>query len=133
MPREKRPLLLADLETLIMKEVWKRGRATVHEVRDALHQQRKLAYTTILTTMRNLERKGFLVHELEGRSYVYLPTVDQETVARSTVQDLLERLFDGSTAQFVNALFEEKQLSGEQFEKLRREILELRRREGDDG
>lgn len=133
MPQEKRPLLLADLETLIMKEVWKRGRATVHEVRDALHRQRKLAYTTILTTMRNLERKGFLVHELEGRSYVYLPKVDQETVARSTVQDLLERLFDGSTAQFVNALFEEKQLSGEQFEKLRREILELRRREGDDG
>ncbi|MFH1738961.1 MAG: BlaI/MecI/CopY family transcriptional regulator [bacterium] len=127
--REKRRKLHGDLEILIMKEVWKQGRATVHDVRDALRNQRKLAYTTVLTTMRNLEKKGFLVHETDGRSYVYLPLVDRETVARFTARDLLERFFDGSRAQFVNALFNDEQLSTEQFERLRREILDLRQRE----
>ena len=131
--REKQGKLHGDLEIVIMKEVWKQGRATVHDVRNALRSQRKLAYTTVLTTMRNLEKKGFLIHEMDGRSHVYLPTVDQETVARFTAKDLLERFFDGSRAHFVNALFDDEQLSTEQFEHLRREILGLRHEEEEDG
>ena len=133
MRRKKQATLQGDLETMVMKEVWRRGRATVHEVRDSLSSHRKPAYTTILTTLRNLERKGFLDHELEGRSHAYIPKVDQETVARSSVRELLDRLFEGSPAQLVNALFDEEGMSMEQFETLRREILDWRKQEKKDG
>jgi predicted transcriptional regulator len=134
MTQEPKRLVLGDLETLIMKEIWRQGRATVHGVRNALKSRRKLAYTTILTTLRNLERKGFLHHETEGRTFVFMPSIDEGTMARTTVRELLERFFDGSAARLVNALLEEKALSREEFEKLRLKILELRRKkEGKDG
>lgn len=124
------PKSLAELETLVMNEVWKRGRATVRQVREDLAKRRELAYTTILTTLRNLERKGFLTHETEGRVHVYIPAVDRKTVARSRARDLLERFFDGSRAGLVIALFEEEEIGPEEYEQLRRAIREARRREG---
>ncbi|MBI1388226.1 MAG: MarR family transcriptional regulator [bacterium] len=124
---------MGELETLVMKEVWKRGRATVHDVRDALQQQRPMAYTTVLTTLRNLEKKGYLHHEAEGRMHVYIPVVDHQTAARASVHEVLQRFFDGSKARLANALFEEEPLTQKEFEALRREIMELRKREQSDG
>ncbi|HQH71075.1 MAG TPA: BlaI/MecI/CopY family transcriptional regulator [bacterium] len=119
-------LVLAELETLVMKEVWKRGRATVHEVRGALRGKRDLAYTTILTTLRNLEKKGFLAHEVDGRSHVYVPRVEEGAVRQSTLRTLLDNLFDGSKVRLVQTLFEEEPLSPEEYESLRRTIRALR-------
>ncbi len=133
MPRSRHPRLLGGLETRIMKHVWSTGRATVHDVRRAITGKRKLAYTTVLTTLQNLEKKGFLTHETKGRSYVYVPLVDEGSVARRTVLELLDRLFDGSRARLVNALFDDEHLTEEQFERLRRKILELRSKESGDG
>jgi len=121
--------VLAELETLVMKEVWKRGRATVHEVRDALGGRRNLAYTTILTTLRNLEKKGFLEHELEGRSHVYTPMIDEKTVEASSISQLLYNLFDGSKVKLVQALFEAEPLTKEEYEDLKQAILERKKRE----
>ena len=87
MAKNPNRLVLGDLETLIMKEIWRQGRATVHAVRNALKTRRKLAYTTVLTTLRNLERKGFLHHEKEGRTFVFMPSIDEGTMARSTVRE----------------------------------------------
>ena len=94
--------------------------------------RRKLAYTTVLTTLRNLEQKEYLRHEVEGRSHVYLPRVQEREVARSTLTDLVDRLFDGSRVRLVDALLDEEQLTKEEFEALRERILELRREEGTD-
>ncbi|MEW6233746.1 MAG: BlaI/MecI/CopY family transcriptional regulator [Candidatus Omnitrophota bacterium] len=121
--------VLAKLETLVMKEVWKRGRATVHEVRDALDEKRNLAYTTILTTLRNLEKKGFLEHELEGRSHVYTPKIDEKTVEASSISNLLYSLFDGSKVKLVQALFEAEPLTKEEYEDLKQAILDRKKRE----
>ena len=123
---------LGDLEARVMKVVWKRGRATVREVLADLPGRRKLAYTTVLTTLRNLEQKGFLRHEVEGRSHVYLPRVEEREVARSTLTDLVDRLFDGSRVRLVDALLDEEQLTPEEFEALRQRILELRGKEAED-
>jgi predicted transcriptional regulator len=130
MVHRKKSLVLGELEILIMKEIWRQGRATVHTVRDALKSRRNLAYTTILTTLRNLERKGFLHHENKGRTFVFMPRIDKDTVARLTLREILDRFFDGSAAHLVNALFEEEDLSMEEFEKLRLKIIELRSKEG---
>ncbi len=129
MTNQETKLVLAELETLVMKQVWKKGRATVHDVRDALKQTRKLAYTTILTTMRNLEKKGFLYRELEGRSHVYLAKVQQSAVQKNALSSLLHSLFGGSKELLVNALYEEENLSREEFEKLRESIMKIRHQE----
>lgn len=123
--------MLGDLEMAVMKEVWRRGKATVHDVRDALRPKRKLAYTTVMTTMSNLEKKGLLGHDVDGRTYVYHAKVDQKTVASSTVGEMLDKFFDGSVAQLVNTLFRQEDLSKAEFEKLRQEILAIRKQEGD--
>ncbi|MFH2000227.1 MAG: BlaI/MecI/CopY family transcriptional regulator, partial [Planctomycetota bacterium] len=82
---------------------------------------------------RNLERKGFLSHEIEGRTHVYLAKVDERTAAQSAVKRILDQLFEGSPVRLANALFEEEQLSKAEFEKIRQSILALRLKEvGDD-
>ncbi|MEW6742193.1 MAG: BlaI/MecI/CopY family transcriptional regulator [Planctomycetota bacterium] len=120
---------LGELETLVMKEVWRGGAVTVRQVHEALSEDRRLAYTTVLTTMRNLDRKGYLTREAIGRGHVYRASIDEATVARSVVKHLLERLFSGSEVRFASALFDAKRLRPEEFERLRREILKLRREE----
>ncbi len=131
MPKKPKKLNLGELETMVMKEVWKRGRATAHHVRDALEAQRNLAYTTILTTLQNLEKKGFLKHDIEGRANVYYPTVEAREVQRSVLHSMLNTFFDGSKTELVNTLFEEESLSKSEFESLRKRILKLREEESD--
>ena len=118
-------------ESRVMQAVWSLGRGTVREVLDSLGGRRRLAYTTILTTLRNLERKGYLCHEVEGRSHVYIPTVERDAVARSALDDLVNRLFDGSHARLVDALIDEERLSDEELAELRRQIRRAERRRRD--
>ncbi len=124
---------LGRLETVVMKAVWRLGRATVRQVRDALADDRSFAYTTILTTLRNLERKGYLRHDAEGRTHVFLPVVGEKEVARTALETVLESLFDGSRARLVDTLYGESDLTETEMESLRRRILELRREEESDG
>jgi BlaI family transcriptional regulator, penicillinase repressor len=102
---------LGRLETQIMSVVWRRGTATVHEVRDTLGRGKKPAYSTILTMMRKLEAKGFLEHSVHDRKYVYRAVIDQQRVRRSVIRDLVERLFDGSPALLVSSLLEQQGVS----------------------
>jgi predicted transcriptional regulator len=132
MAARRRAASLGTLEGRVMKVVWRQGRATVHDVRGAMKGGRKLAYTTILTTLRNLENKGLLRHEVEGRRHVYLPVVTERAAARSALRSLLDGLFDGSRVRLVDALFESENLSRSEFEQLRKQVLEFRRKEEDD-
>jgi predicted transcriptional regulator len=118
---------LGRLETQIMNVVWKRGTATVQEVRDALGGGRKPAYSTILTMMRRLEAKGFLEHGMQDRKYVYRAAIDQQRVRRSVIGDLVQRLFDGSPALLVNSLLQQDSVSGEEVAEIKKLI---RMREG---
>jgi predicted transcriptional regulator len=113
-----------------MKVVWRIGRATVHDVRGALDASGvTLAYTTVLTTLRTLEAKGLLGHEVSGRSHVYFPTVAEGAMARSALHDVLHRLFDGSKVRLVHALLDDRDLSRREFEALRKQILAVREKE----
>lgn len=115
---------LGRLELQIMKVVWERGEATVHDVRDALSRGRKPAYSTILTMMRKLEAKGYLEHEVESRTFVYQATISGHEVQCSMLGDLLDRLFDGSPALLVNSLMEQKHISAAELRKIRKLIRE---------
>jgi predicted transcriptional regulator len=120
---------LGRLEMQIMNVVWEKGKATVHDVKDALGKGRKPAYSTILTMMRKIEAKGYLEHDVDNRTYVYRSTISQNVARRSILGDILDRLFDGSPALLLNSLVEQNQVSKEELDQLKKLIEEATRNE----
>ena len=110
---------LGKLELQIMNVVWERGTATVHDVKDALSRGKTPAYTTVLTMMRYLEAKGYLEHEVDGRTYVYQPTLTRATARQSMLSELLERVFEGSPSLLVNSLMKQKRISAKELRRIR--------------
>lgn len=98
---------LTDAELRLMQVVWRRGSASVTDVLEALPGDVDLAYSTVLTTMRILEEKGYLRHTKEGRAFVYHPLVGPEEAKRSALKHLLTRFFGNSREQLVLNLLDE--------------------------
>jgi BlaI family transcriptional regulator, penicillinase repressor len=111
---------LHHLDLEVMKVVWKLGQATVNDVLDNIN--RKLAYTTVATTMKSLEKKGFLSHQVVGRTFLYQPLVKEAEISHSMLSDLLERLFDNSAEKLVNALLEAEQVDATELDRLQQLI-----------
>lgn len=123
---------LSDLQTLVMNVLWERGEATVSEVRDALSEDRDLAPTTVGTVLSRLEDKGVVAHRSEGRQYVYRPEVSRRDVRASMVDALVEKLFQGDSAELVNHLIRESEIDGEELSRLERLVEQARNREETD-
>jgi predicted transcriptional regulator len=117
---------LTPQELEIMKVVWSRGHATVRGVYEALLQDRKIAYTTVMTMMNVLERKGHLRKKAEGRSFLYRPTRPRRQVVGSMVREFVQRVFGGSAAPLLAHLVEEEHLSPDELDTLARRIREKR-------
>ncbi len=96
MARREDPLetLLGPLEQDVMDAVWALGEATVRDVHDRLKADRKIAYTTVMTTMTRLAAKGMLDRDTEGLAHVYRAAVSRDSYARSTVGNVLSWLLD---------------------------------------
>ncbi len=113
--------LLAPVEVEMMRVLWRHGPGTVHDVRGRL--KRRLAYTSVLTMLRILEQKGFLKrlpHPDGGRSHVYEPTVDEQSVRERHVRVLVDRMFDGQPEQLLTGILSgEDRLSRSDLERLR--------------
>jgi len=115
----KKGKLLTNLELKLMNIVWEKGKATVREVKNALPRRKPLAYSTVLTVMRILERKGFVRHDTADRTYVYYPIVTREEVIRCTLRDLTNRLFDGSAELLMLNILDKEKLSLEELKRLK--------------
>jgi predicted transcriptional regulator len=90
---------LGELEAVIMDRLWESGRpATVREMVDALQAERALAYTTVMTVMDNLHRKGWLRREREGRAWRYEPTGSRSGYTAALMNDALDTSADRRTA-----------------------------------
>jgi BlaI family transcriptional regulator, penicillinase repressor len=111
-------LTLGDRELDVMAALWDRGSGTVAEVREALPDA--LAYTTVLTILRNLEEKGYLRREAEGRAHRYFPRVGRAAAQRSFVGRVVDQLFGGRPADLVAHLVEEDALSATELQRLQR-------------
>lgn len=118
MKAEQTPLTPAELE--IMRVVWKRGEVTVRDVYETLREQRRLAYTTVLTMMKVLEQKGHLRRRTRERAHVYRPTRTEGVVLRSMVREFVDRVFGGAPQPLLVHLLRDRRLS-------RREIDEIAR------
>lgn len=117
MPRRKSPTLTG-AELRIMEILWKKGSATVSEV-EALMPPPAIAYNSILTTLRILERKGHVKHTEAGRAFVYRPAIQRDDAARSAVGDLVTRFFGNKPGELALQLIENERPSQVELERLR--------------
>jgi predicted transcriptional regulator len=111
--------ILTEAELRIMNVLWAKGSGTVQQVLDSIEQKPVLAYNSILTTIRVLERKGYLKHLKDGRAHVYMPVVGQKEATRSEIRNLVGRFFQNSHEQLVLNVLEERGIGPDEIARLR--------------
>lgn len=116
-----------DQELEILKVVWRRGQATVREVYEDLLKQRKIAYTTVLTMMGVLERKGHLKKTAGERAYVYKPAQPQRQLVDRMIHEFVNRVFNGSAQPLLAHLVEDSGMRPEDLDELER-LVQARRK-----
>ncbi len=109
-----------------MKIVWQTDRSSVRDVYEVLRGKRLIAYTTVMTMMKVLQRKGHLKAQRVGRAHVYTAVRPQQRVLREMVREFLNRVFNGSAEPLVQHLVRDGQLSETEL----RDILRRLEREG---
>jgi BlaI family transcriptional regulator, penicillinase repressor len=100
--------ILTRQELEIMKVIWERGSATVKEVWDVISLTRVTAYTTTLTLMQILEKKGALARTKFGRTHIYKPLLSRQQATKNQVQDILSRFFDGNPQKMIEIVLEKR-------------------------
>src|SRR5688500_20169198 len=108
-------------ELEVMSVLWRRGSATVADVRDAIDD--KLAYTTVLSLLQTLEEKGYVRHEAEGRAYRYFPLVEAERAGGSALARIRESIFQGSAERLFAQLVADRGLGREELERIDRKSV----------
>jgi predicted transcriptional regulator len=120
-------IVLADRETELMEVLWEQGPSTVVEVRKRL--KAKLAYNTVLSTLRTLESKGYVGHEEEGRAHRYLARIGRDAARRSALRHLSTKLFKGSVELLLTSAVSGQDLSDDEIKRIR-DLLDRKAKEG---
>jgi predicted transcriptional regulator len=110
---------LTEAEFRLMNVLWDKGSATVQQVLDALPEEPALAYNSVLTTMRVLERKGYVKHVKDGRAHVYQTLVGRKEASHSAVRHLVKRFFKNSHELLALTLIEDESIDFEEQKRLR--------------
>jgi predicted transcriptional regulator len=110
-------IVLADREAEIMEVLWDFGPCTVAEVKERVSDD--LAYTTVLTFLRNLESKGYVTHDTEGKAHRYSAVVRRDAAQRSALQAIAQKFFKGSTALVLTHLVADEKLEEADIKRLR--------------
>jgi predicted transcriptional regulator len=121
MARKQSPTL-TDAELRPMEVLWNRGPSTVAEVVDALPTDLGLSYSTVLTTLRILEQKGYVKHSKNGAAFVYRSIVDRTQAQKKAVHHVLNRFFEGSPELLVMNLIETDQIDSDDLQRLQKLI-----------
>ncbi len=111
---------LGERELDVMSVLWELGSGTVTEVLE--HLGMPLAYTTVLTILRNLETKRYVTREEEGRAHRYYPSVAQKAAQQNALSKLLSELFDGSPEALIARLVEQHDVSPHELAQLARKL-----------
>lgn len=112
---------LGETEMEVLNHVWSLGEASVAEVRELILKDRKVAYTTVMTVMKNLADKKYLKYRKEGLSYIYSAAIKPEDVRYNLVDRLVDKVFHGSPKDLVQALVQNEKLSDDE----RKEIKQM--------
>lgn len=102
--------VLTDHELRIMRALWKLGEGTNMDVVAAIDDP-PLARNTVMTTLGVLEKKGYVSHRADGRTFIYAPAVQEEDVQGKALENVLHRFFDGSAEQLLLKLANVERIS----------------------
>jgi predicted transcriptional regulator len=111
---------LTEAELRIMEVLWEKGPRTVQQVLDWLPAKPALAYNSVLTTVRILEKKGYVEHAKDGRAHVYRPLLERKDATRSEIRHLVSRFFRDSHEELVLNILEDRGIDAEELNHLRR-------------
>lgn len=114
---------LSPLEDAVMKVVWSREAVTAEDVRVALIAEHELKDSTVRTLLRRLEDKGYVEHDLDGRTYVYRAKVAQQNVASDAVQGIIDRFCAGSVENLLVGLVDDKMITPDKLRELADQIV----------
>jgi BlaI family penicillinase repressor len=121
---------LGRVQLKIMRVLWERGRATAREITDALNEEEFTAHSTVQTLLRKLEEKGSVRHDVDDRTFVFYPLVEEKSVARNATRELIERVFGGQAAGLVAYLLKEEKIPRKELQALRQLIDEKTSKRG---
>jgi predicted transcriptional regulator len=120
----KRSITLTEAEIRLMRVLWERGESAVSDMVAAIADATPLAYTSVLTTVRVLEKKGYVVHRQEGRAFLYSACVAQQEAGRSEVSHVLGRFFGNSRERLMLALLGDETISPEELRRMKQMIAD---------
>ncbi|MGD0631551.1 MAG: BlaI/MecI/CopY family transcriptional regulator [Terracidiphilus sp.] len=118
----KRSITLTQAELRLMKVLWDRGESTVADMVTATSPEGELAYTSVLTTIRVLETKGYVTHRQEGRAFLYSTSVGEQEASRSEVRHMLQRFFGNSRERLLLSLLGDDEISPDELKRLKEAI-----------
>ncbi len=113
---------LGRMQFRIMQILWDLGRASAREITDSLSAAEPVAHSTVQTLLRQLEAKGAVGHEANGRTFVFFPRLKEDRVKQTAARDLLERVFGGNVGSLVAHLIKNERLSRTELDELQRLI-----------
>ena len=113
---------LGETEMEVLNHVWDMGEATVKQVRKRILENREVAYTTIMTVMKNLAEKGYLKYRKDGVTYVYSPAQEPDSVRFNLVKQLVSKVFKGSPKELVQTLVSSEDLNEKDLEEIKKMI-----------
>ena len=118
MPRPRQPGLTEN-ELEVMHTLWKQSPLTISDILDFIKRTPKPAYTSLLTLVQTMEKKGYIKHQKIGKAYSYFPVLQQKKFLLSEIKRVAKRLFDGSPGKLVLNLVENEHLSESEIKNLK--------------
>lgn len=120
----KTSITLTEAELRLMKLLWLRGESAVGDLVAAMPEEDPLAYNSVLTTIRILEKKGYVRHRQQGRAFIYRPSVAQDEAGKSEVRHILQRFFGNSREKLLLTLLGDEEITPAELERLKKAIKE---------
>ena len=117
----------SDLEIQILSVLWDNGNSTVREVLEAMPDGKKRAYTSVLSVMQVMEKKGLLKHKNRGKSHVYSPAVDRKKIIQPFMRKVLKEVFSGKPSALMQALLTETPINDSEMKQIQKIIKEARK------
>jgi len=119
---------MGQVQLKIMQLLWKIKRATARELTEVLNQSEPIAHSTVQTLLRQLEVKGSVDHEQDGRTFYFFPLVQEEKVKKSVARELLQNVFAGSVGGLVAYLLENEKVSADELADIRKLVDQKRKK-----
>ena len=115
----RKSITLTEAELRLMKLLWMRGESVVGDLVAAMPEGEALAYNSVLTTIRILEKKGYVKHRQEGRAFVYWPCVEEQEAEKSEIRHMMQRFFGNSRERLLISLLGDDEIDAEELQRLK--------------